>query len=223
MEEELQTIIEVVYLIIEDICKNEKINISDTKILDSGAFSSVLEIGDKVIKIGRSRGTQTFPNNPYINATLLRKEFSLSNNNSFFIEVNEKVDTKSEISEEELYQLYKNLRDLNLIWLDVAYRNAGRLLKDNKVDWREELPLTDERLGLQPYIGTKTLKKGEVVILDNDLIYHENDPDFPTYSHFPLYERFEKKYQEEKKESIIQQPIEEKEAGLEQGNPPKKR
>ena len=33
MEEELQTIIEIVYLIIEDVCKNEKINISDTNIL----------------------------------------------------------------------------------------------------------------------------------------------------------------------------------------------
>lgn len=71
--------------------------------------------------------------------------------------------------------MYKKLRDLNLIWLDVGYRNAGRLLKDNKINWREELPLTDERLGLQPYIGSKTLKKGEIVILDNDLIYHEND------------------------------------------------
>lgn len=207
MEEELQTIIEIVYLIIEDVCKNEKINISDTNILGSGAFSSVLEVGDKVIKIGRNRGTRTFPNNPYINATLLRKEFPLSNNNSFVIEVNEKVDTKSEISEEELYQLYKNLRELNLIWLDVAYRNAGRLLKDNKINWREELPLTDERLGLQPYIGTKALKKGGLVILDNDLIYHEDDPDFPINSHFPLYERFEKRYQKEKND-IKQQSIE---------------
>lgn len=198
----LNTILEIISLIIEDICKNEQVNISDLDILNSGAFSSVLAIGDKVIKIGCKRGTKTYPNNPYVNSMILRKEFLLDDNTSFFIEVSEKVDTLSEVSTEELYQLYKKVRELHLIWTDVAQRNVGRLLKDNQVYWHQELPLTDERLNLKSYRGDEMLKKGELVILDNDFIYDENEnPLFIKKYSTTLQENFEKRYQLEKKYS----------------------
>lgn len=195
-----ETILEVVYLIIEDICKNEKIDVSDMNILNNDSFSSILELGDKVIKIGCERGTKTFHNNPYVNAMLLRKEFVINEDASFYIEVNEKVDTKASFSEEELYQLYKKLREINLIWTDVATRNVGKLLKDNTVHWCKVLPLTEERLGLQPYRGKKeVLKKGELIILDNDCIFDENDEQekIVKYNN-PLQKEFEHRYQQEK-------------------------
>ena len=70
----LKDILEVIYLIIEDICKNEKLNFKDINLLSQGAFSYVIELGNKVLKIGATRGTKKFPNNPYINSILLRKE-----------------------------------------------------------------------------------------------------------------------------------------------------
>lgn len=121
---QMDTILEVVYLLIEDIAKNEHVKVSDMEIISSGTFSTALRIGDKVIKIGCKRGSKTFPNNPYINATILRKEFSVQENVSFFVEVNERVDTNTQITEEELYQLYKKVRELHLIWFDVAQRNV---------------------------------------------------------------------------------------------------
>lgn len=198
--QQLETILDVTYLIIEDICKNEQIEIADMNELNSGAFSTVLELGNKVLKIGATRGTKTFHNNPYVNAMLLRKEFKINDKYSFFVEVAEKLDIKSEVSEEELYQLYKKIRDIHLIWVDVAVRNVGRLLKDNKVYWRQELPITDERLGLKPFRGQEILKKGAIVVVDNDLIFDENErPEIINEYSTLLQKSFEERYQKEKK------------------------
>lgn len=200
-KKQLEVVLEVVYLLIDDICKNEHIQISDMEILNSGGFSTVLELGGKVIKVGCERGSKTYPNNPYVNAMLLRKEFSIASNLSFIVEVNEKVDTNTDISEEELYQLYKKVRELHLIWVDVAKRNVGRLLKDNKISWRENLPITDERLGLAPYRGEEILlKAGEIVILDNDLICDEDDYDKIKGASTELQMKFEQRYRQEKEE-----------------------
>jgi len=194
-KKKLDDILEIVTLLVQDIIKNEKINISEINILGRGTYSYVLEIGDKVLKIGKKRETKTFPNNPYIIAPLLRKEFAINYVYSVFVEVTEKVDRKSRITEEELYDLYKKIRNLGLYWHDVAFGNVGRLLKDNVIYWRQDLPITDERLGLKRYIGSETLKKGEVVILDNDFI--TDNPSYTTNN--PLKAKFEKMYQEELK------------------------
>lgn len=201
----LDTIYDIVYLIIDDISKNEEVNISEMNILSKGSYSYVLEIGNKVLKIGSTRKTKTFPNNPYIITPLLRKEFPVNDNLSVFVEVTEKVDTKSYISEEELYQLYKKVRDLGLYWTDVDYRNVGRLLKDNKPNWRQKLPLTDERLKLQPYRGNDLLKKGEVAIIDSDYIF-ENKP--ASYNKIGLEIEFERRYQNELKNDSQEKDLE---------------
>lgn len=194
-KKKLDDILEIVTLLVQDIVKNEKISISEINILGRGTYSYVLEIGDKVLKIGKKRETKTFHNNPYIIAPLLRKEFAINYVYSVFVEVTEKVDRKSRITEEELYDLYKKIRNLGLYWHDVAFGNVGRLLKDNVIHWRQDLPITDEILGLKRYIGSETLKKGEVVILDNDFI-----TDSPSYgTNNPLKAKFEKMYQEELK------------------------
>ena len=195
----VQTVLDIICLIIEDVCKNERVGIFDVKELTKGAYSSILEVGDKIIKIGWGRGTPRFPNNPYINAMLFRKQFVINKDISFFVEVSEKVDNYSFISDEEVYQLYKKVRLLGLVWIDVAARNVGRLLRDNIVHWREKLPLTDEVLGLDKYRGCDILKKGDVVILDNDLIFDEKDISLlkKGFNNSNFLD-FEKRYQKEK-------------------------
>ncbi len=107
--------------------------------IKSGHYSTVFSIGNKVIKLGRYRVTKQFPNNPYIVTPLLRKSILMDNIN-FFIEVVEKVDTTNkDVTYEDLYNLYKHIRDLGLIWTDVAKRNVGRLLKDNIIHWKSNL------------------------------------------------------------------------------------
>lgn len=177
--------------------KNENAKLSDIT-YNGGGFSRVLLIGNKVIKIG-NRDTKSFPNNPYIISPLLRKKLEF-NGESCFVEVTERVDTSKKASKEELYQLFKNLRNLNLIWTDIKESNVGRLKKENIIHWRQNLNPTDEVLGLDVKRGETVLKEGNLVILDADFIYDENDPDINYTNNKYIYDEFEKRYQREIKE-----------------------
>lgn len=190
------TLKEIIKLLILEVMKNENVKFSEIT-YKSGGFSLVLLIGDKVIKIG-DRITKTFPNNPYIIAPLLRKEFKL-NGESWFIEITERVDTSISPSYEELYQLYKNLRDLGLICTDIKSINVGRLRKENIIHWNEDINPSEEVLGLKTKRGDKILKEGDLVILDSDFIYDEKDPNINYANNKGIYSEFEERYQREKK------------------------
>lgn len=189
------TLKEITKLLILDIMKNENVKFSEIT-SNFGAFSYVLLIGDKVIKFG-DRDIKTFPNNPYIIAPLLRKEIK-SNGESCFVEVTERVDTSIKPSREELYQLYKKLRDLGLIWTDIQENNVGRLKKDNVIHWNENLTPSEKVLGLQTKRSETILKEGDLVILDADFIYDENDSNIHYSNKKSIYIEFEKRYQSEK-------------------------
>lgn len=191
------TLKEVVKLIILDVLKNENVKLSDIT-YNGGGLSSVLLIGNKVIKIG-DRVTKSFPNNPYIISPLLRKKLEF-NGESCFVEVTERVDTSKKASKEELYQLFKKLRNLNLTWTDIKEDNVGRLKKENIIHWRQNLNPTDGVLGLDVKRGETILKEGDLVILDADFIYDANDPNINYINNKDIYDEFEKRYQSEIKE-----------------------
>ena len=191
------TIKEIIRLIILDVMNNENVKFSDIT-YNGGGFSRILLIGEKVIKLG-DRVTKTFPNNPYIVAPLLRKELNVDGK-TCFVEVTERVDTTTKFSQEELYQLFKNLRNLGLVWTDIKEINVGRLKRKNIIHWQENLEPTEEVLGLGNKRGTTTLEEGDLVILDADFIYDENDPNINYANNKALYDEFEKRYQNEKKE-----------------------
>lgn len=185
--------IDTIKIIIKELCQNENKTYGNIEYLGKGTFSYVLAVGDKVLKIGIKRYTDSFPNNPYIITPLLRESIKINKENKIFLEVTERVDTKTEVTTEELYQLYKKIRDLGLVWTDVAKRNVGRLKKDNIVHWNTPLSPTDEALELKKYINASQLKKGELIILDADHIYE-------GYKYNLTNKEFEDRYQEELKE-----------------------
>jgi hypothetical protein len=188
--------IDTIKIIIKELCQNENKTYGDIEYLGKGTFSYVLAVGDKVLKIGIKRYTDSFPNNPYIITPLLRESIKINEENKIFLEVTERVDTKTEVTTEELYQLYKKIRALGLVWTDVAKRNVGRLKKDNIVHWNTPLYPTDEALELKKYINASQLKKGDLIILDADHIYE-------GYKYNLTNKGFEDRYQEELKEKKI--------------------
>lgn len=185
--------IDTIKIIIKELCQNENKTYGNIEYLGKGTFSYVLAVGDKVLKIGIKRYTDSFPNNPYIITPLLRESIKINKENKIFLEVTERVDTKTEVTTEELYQLYKKIRALGLVWTDVAKRNVGRLKKDNIVHWNTPLSPTDEALELKKYINAPQLKKGDLIILDADHIYE-------GYKYNLTNKEFEDRYQEELKE-----------------------
>lgn len=185
----------------QEILDHEQKDWIDIDYIDSGGYSHVYKIGSKILKVGKERESYEIPYDKRILQPLIRVNLSdLSSTNKGTIEVCEKVERNIEIDEEELYDLYKELRDRGIIWTDVKKKNVGRLLKENKRHWNKQLGnpkkavgyMEDEEFNLEE----DHLKKGEIVILDTDFIYYENDLHIKWPNKMGL--KFEKRYQLEK-------------------------
>ena len=191
---------ELVNLIIKDIVDSEKCNVSDIKFITRGGYSTVFQINDEILKIGKNRGTEKFNNNPYVIAPLLRKRMK-TESFDIFMEVTERCDTDtSKITYDDLYELYKNLRDIGLVWTDIRITNVGILLKDNVIHWKDEISPSDRVLNLGEKRGKDiVLKAGSLVILDADYIFDENSSVIlETTNGSEFRYEFEKRYRFEK-------------------------
>lgn len=170
-----EKILDAIRIIIDELVKNENISYHQIKSLGRGGFSNVIAIGDKVFKVGKKRGTFNIKNNSLFLQPLYRSEIKSINSDDILlcVEITERVDTKT-VDGEDLYQIYKKLRDQGLIWTDCHTDNIGRLLKDNKVYFNGVNNVLENATGYTKN-EIQTLKKGEVVIIDNDFIYTEEE------------------------------------------------
>ena len=113
-------------------------------------------------------------NNPFIVSPLIRVDL---NELSFLrgtVEVIEKVDTNISITDDELYEIYKQFRLMGLIWLDAKVENVGRLLKDNTIHYKKTLYPDSITRGLLGGENEIVLKKGDYVVCDLDHIVFED-------------------------------------------------
>lgn len=199
-------LIDFLYIVFEEVCRNENVSFSQISYVGGGSYSDVYGVGNKIIKLGKEREKFNFHNNPYIVAPLLRKRVPLGNalDEYIYIEVQERVQKVEKVSTEELYQLYKKIRNIGLVWLDIKASNVGRLLKDNDVYWNSELLPTDTALSLDEYRGNEKLKAGDLVVIDSDFIYDEDKVPTKFYSQewsFAMKQLdFEMRYQKERQE-----------------------
>lgn len=194
--------------LIEEILENENLDWIDIDYIISAGFSSVFEIGSKILKVGEERGTYRIPYDKRILQPLIRINLSdLSSDSRGTIEICEKVLTVEDITEEELYQLYKELRERGKIWTDIKIDNLGILLKENKRHWNKNIASSKRAVGYieDEYFDEddEILQAGEFVIIDSDFIYDEND----SYIEFgsPLAKEFGERYQQEK--SIVKKRL----------------
>lgn len=180
----------------------------DIDYIDSGGYSHVYKIGSKILKVGKERASYEIPHDKRILQPLIRVDLaSLSNTNRGTIEVCEKVEREINISEEELYNLYKELRERGIVWSDIKKKNVGRLLKDNKRYWDKNIANSKRAVGYKEEgefdLESDILKRGDLVILDTDFIYYEDDHNIKWPNKLGL--KFERRYQQEK--SIVKKRL----------------
>ena len=185
----------------------------------NGAYSTTYKVGNYVIKFGEQRKNETVPNHIRILQSIIRikfpKIYGMTNDEASFIEVQNEVDAKwyynmdyQEI-EKILFQIYSELRDDGLIWLDVKLQNVGKLLKTNTsrilyvdIDGKTKQIIPNENEnGLIGEIKEKPLEKEKYVIIDNDYIIREGEIETIGYSpgQFDRMLKYEVMYQNKKK------------------------
>lgn len=205
-------------MIINEIAQNEKTDLSNLKYVTSGSFSDVYRIGNKVIKFGKKRVTDKIPYHRRVLQPLLRRKLDTGNGN-LYIEISEYIKRDNiDLEEDEIYQIYKELRNDRIIWVDAREANLGRLEKDNIAYFNTELNVKNESVGYIPETieKDKPLQEGDLVIIDTDLLFREEEFNEEILEKMSInsyyYEKFEERYQNEKNKEKLQNRKEKEEA-----------
>lgn len=190
--------------IFDELFESEKCKFADMKVLGQGTFSKVFGVGEKVVKIGKTSPTFNIPNHRRVLQPLIRTNFIQKGKEKATIEICEKVDTnltEKDLDEENLYRIYKELREEGIIWTDLAKRNLGKLTKPNYTYLNGEIITPDSKSrGFDKNITENVLDAGELVIIDNGYMYLEDDKNISWKS---TPQSFEKRYQKEKAMNVI--------------------
>lgn len=195
-----ENILDIALMVIEEVMQSDDAKVSELDSSDAGCYSFVIVTKTKAIKVGYERRTVDFPDNPYIVTPLIRRDIS-TDKTSCFIEVTERVElvSRKELEGDGLYGLYKNLRDLGIIWTDIKANNVGRLLKDNTVHWDKPIAHELSNLSLTERKGDIVLKAGDLVLLDADYLFDkDSELDVPTGS-TTRFKKFTERYESELK------------------------
>ena len=161
-------------LILKEISKGKPYSFKST-----GSTSLILQTGDQIVKIGAGRRKYEVPYHPRIMMPYFRKRYQ----DGTCMEVFNYGDTKSaEITDEKLLEIYKELEDAGILWGDARKENLVVLKKDNLLP---DYIASDEFnvMGFLehprfPTNNHKTLKKGEIVVCDLDMLYVKGDPNY---------------------------------------------
>lgn len=188
-------------ILIEELLENENKKYSDIELIGEGGFSKVFGIGSKVLKVGDERRTYKIKNNKLFLKPLYRTKIETDYRN-FCIEITEKVDTEN-ITENDVYQVYKQLRDDGIYWDDAKITNVGRLLKDNKI-YFDGVDFVDKESTGYTTDNFEILPKGSLVLLDVDHLYDADD--FFKNRDYDFYLKnnpYELRYVKEKEENKL--------------------
>lgn len=172
-EKETTSINGIVVMIVDEILEHENKSYVDIVKLKSGAYSDVIEIGSKVIKVGGERATYQMPNTSLLLQPLIRVNLSDISTVSGTIEVMEKVETKSYFSEDQLRKFFKKAKEEGVAFGDLKPNNVGILLKDNTLHWSKAISTDMSTRGI---IGENkdVLQAGDIVLLDSDYVYTQD-------------------------------------------------
>lgn len=187
--------------LIKELTKSTQINLSDIIPLTKGANNVPYKIGDKVLKIGCSRRTFNINDNKRFLKPLYRKDIKLDDKNILYLEITQYVDTNN-ITNEDVYQIYQELREQNIYWLDPKPENLGRLTKENRIYYPGITSVDILSTGYKTKDDT-ILPPGELIILDNDYIFTEEELIKLNLLKVIKNNKYERRYQESKKNKVI--------------------
>ena len=212
-EKELNTYAITLSTMIKEIMESEGKKWIDLTFKGKGGYNDVYEIGEKIIKIGIPRKTYNISNHPRLLQPLIRTNYFCDKDGEEIlacIEICDKVElieNKKEYGKEEknkLYQIYKELREEQIIWTDARFENIGILKRDNIPNLNgEEMYVSPDSVGFNNELEQSYLKKGDWVIIDSDYIFSKEDPNI-KWSAAGFSKEFEERWQREQQDKIAQ-------------------
>ena len=197
---------EFIERILYEIGQRQNSKLSEIETLQEGASAKPFVFKNMVLKVGLPPKTYNMPNSKYFLQPLIRIELKSNKGKPFAcVEVTNRVDTtftNSEKTNENLYQFWKKIRDEGIIWTDVRWNNVGKLLQRNiPSNNGVEMYSDSKATGLENINIGEPLGKGELVVVDLDYVFHEDDSNI-IWPINGFGRKFEARYQREKKQKI---------------------
>ena len=192
-------------MMLEELLREQELTVTDIKVVGEGGYGRVFKIGEKVVKIGRMPEAYQIPrNSKRFMQPAARFNFDVIKGGRperLSFEIAELCETSKDFSEEEIYEVYRDIRMQGMVWTDCNSKNLGRLKKDNEVHLSSFKGIKKSHhanVGIDEDNDVEVLPAGELVVIDLDYIFDVNDPNkiVPVNS---LYEKFEQRYQAELK------------------------
>lgn len=188
-------------------------DINDIKQVGKGYFSTVFKVGEYILKYGKVRYTPKIQNNKRIMQPLIRTCIKGETaNDDRIVEVQNEGDAdwyknfSDKQIEEILFEIYRDLRDKNTVWLDAKELNVVRLKKPNKPyhsirnkEGNEEIIRpTSEAIDFEGELSDdEILDTGNYVVCDTDFLKtleeYRNSDDAGRLNRTYLFERRYKK------------------------------
>lgn len=193
----------------KELLQDQNLTLDKMQIYGQGHYSKVIKIGEYVFKVGDKRETPKIKNDKRILQPLFRRRLKGKNEENIFIEVQDVVEkdwykdlTEEEI-EDELYKVYKEIRDRGDKWTDPKKENVGRLLKPNTGIYNingQQLKGANVAKGFIESENTEAqdiLCAGELVVIDTDYKFDDINEKI-KYAKRSIYKKLEKRYLQEK-------------------------
>ena len=161
--------------LLEKVAEREQLTLFDIKKINYGGYTKVYQIGDKIIKIGFKRVCKTIPDN----RRLLIPDFKGYIGRDF-VEVTDYLECFNDADYDEIYEVYKELRDQGIRWLDPTRVNITRVNKkvSNSIKAkRQVLKLKDIGIIENEDKIEEELGLGEYVIIDLDHMFWDYELD----------------------------------------------
>jgi len=156
--------------LLSKVAKDENTTLLDLRTIDYGYYSKVYKIKNKIVKVGYKRECPNIPDNnrilyPYFKGYI----------GSDYVEVTDYISEIGNITDDEIYEVYKDIRNEGLIWLDPGKENLARVSSDilYKMNQRRK-DLTDKGI-IDNNKHVVELK--DILLIDLDHIVFENDDD----------------------------------------------
>ena len=165
--------IETLKNLLVEAAKVENASLLDIRRIDYGGYSKIYKINDLIVKSGFKRICHEVVDNsrllvPYFKGAI----------GSDFIEITDYVPCGKDANDDEVYAIYKELRDQGVIWIDPTCNNLARLTK-RAADHINSCNDDKASLGIMHNPNKKRipLKEGDLIIIDLDHIFFDYEDD----------------------------------------------
>lgn len=169
---------EVVRIMLDELLQSENQRLIDITQVEQGGFSTVYQIKDKIIKIGKKRINSRIPMHRRLIQPLVRLDLDDS-----CIEVQNKAEISYDLDWwTKLYPIFCEMLDEGIIWGDPKSENVGVLLEDNVVTLNGNIiQVSPESINYdvrEDFNMPDPLKAGELAIIDTDYVFYESERNF---------------------------------------------